>query len=130
MRWSEDGSEVTLSAAEFAQQTEAFDVLTKKVKEYREIASRSNELLEEAIKKDATLRYSVDLKNSCERRAVAQAEVISAARSFFADMMNAFGGAKHPEDCPCSVCNCSKTRKDLMARSKNLYDGKPTGMEK
>lgn len=123
MKWSEDGSEVTLSAAEYAEQTAAFSVARAKVAEAQAYAVTCNDQLNEALKKDANLRYTNDLKSSSDRKSVAQAEVVSAARSFFATMMTAFSLIPHPDDCPCSVCNCSKERKALDAQAKKAYNG-------
>jgi hypothetical protein len=125
MKWSEDGSEITLSASEFAEQVAALAVAKAKADEARAYAERCNDILNEALKKDATLRYLNDVKSSCERKSIAEREVISAARHFFADLMNAFHGSKHPEDCPCCVCNVSKVRKSLDKGAALLYFDKP-----
>ena len=123
MKWSEDGSEITLTAAEFSAQTAAMAIAIEKVNDAQTYAISCNDLLNEALNKDSNLRYLNDVKNSCDRKSVAQAEVISAARVFFATMMNSFGGLNHPEDCPCSVCHISSRRKALDGRGKKFYFG-------
>lgn len=121
MKWSEDGSEVTLTAAEFAAQNAAIAASNTKRLEADAHARTCNDLLNETIKKDMTIRRAVDLKACCDRQAVAQAETISAAKEFFAKMMNAFFGLQHPKECPCHVCD--STRSTLEARAKKVFNG-------
>ena len=124
MKWSDDGSEVTLSAAEFAAQTAAFAALNTKRLEAETTAHTCNNLLNEAIKKDVTIRRTVELKEGCDHKTEAQRVIISAAKGFMTTLMNAFLDSHHEEGCPCDICDKrGDLRTALEVRAKKVYSG-------